>query len=75
MNIGQRVCSSLMGSCKLHAALSVDVLYTKTHSDGFNGSEDPMVWFTNHTQTVCELFGSVVFTSLYTIANKCGGVD
>ncbi len=42
MNIGQRVCSLLMGPYKLHAALSVDVLYTKIHSDHFNGSEHPM---------------------------------
>ncbi len=42
MNLGQRVCLSLMGPCKLHAALSVDVLYTKIHSDSFNGSEQPM---------------------------------
>ncbi len=42
MNIGQRVCSSLMCPCKLYAALSVDVLCTKIHSDGFNGSEHPM---------------------------------
>ncbi len=42
MNIGQHVCSSLMDPCKLHAALSVDVLYTKIRSDGFNGNEHPM---------------------------------
>ncbi len=42
MNTGRRVCSSLMGPCKLHAALSVDALYSKIRSDGFNGSEHPM---------------------------------
>ncbi len=35
------MCSSLMGPCKLHAGLSVDVWYTKIHSNGFNGSEHP----------------------------------
>ncbi len=43
MNIGQCVCSSLMGPCKLHAALSMDVLCTKIRSDGFNGSEHPLM--------------------------------
>ncbi len=31
-----------LGSCKLHAVLSVDVLYTRILSDSFNGSEHPM---------------------------------
>ncbi len=44
MNKGQHVCSSFMGPCKLHAAMSVDVLYTKICSDGFNGSEHPAAW-------------------------------
>ncbi len=47
MNIGQCVCLSLIGLCKLHAALPVDILYTKTHSDGFNGSEHPMILTSN----------------------------
>ncbi len=42
MNIGHCVRLSLMGSCKLHAALSVDVLHTKICSDSFNGSEHPL---------------------------------
>ncbi len=42
MHIGQGVCLSLMGPCKFHAALSVDVPYTKIHSDGFNGSKHRM---------------------------------
>ncbi len=43
MTIGQCVCSSLTVPCKLHAALSADVLCTKIHSDNFNGSEHPKV--------------------------------
>ncbi len=35
-------CSLLMGPYKLHAALRVDVLCTRTHSDGFNGSDHPV---------------------------------
>ncbi len=42
MNVGQLEWLSLMGPCKLHAARSIDVLYTKMYSDGFNGSEHPM---------------------------------
>ncbi len=42
MNIGQRVYLSLMGPRKLHATLSVDVLYTKIPSDALNRSEHPM---------------------------------
>ncbi len=45
MYIGQHACLSLMSPGKLHAALLVDVLYTKIHSihsDGFNGDEYPM---------------------------------
>ncbi len=42
MNIAQRVCSLLMDSYKLHAALCVDVLYIRIHFDGFNDSKHPM---------------------------------
>ncbi len=36
------MCARHSWACKLHAALSVNVLYTKISSDAFNGSEHPM---------------------------------
>ncbi len=35
-------CLVLVGVTNEYAALSVDVLYIKIHSGGFNGSEYPM---------------------------------
>ncbi len=64
MNIAQRMRSLLMGIGKLHAVLWVDVLYSRIHSNGFNGSEHPMVtslnalslYLTNILVTFCAAF-------------------